>query len=360
MSGGGREQESGVRGQRSEMATGRYDLRALVCIALLALLVLLPAVVLSAGKIGVVGPNSVDFGEYPAWHRKTASYRLTNVGQDDLEILKVRKTCGCASASCDRELLRPGETGTVEVVILENSIFDLYSKNIFVESSDPKSRFLKLNVAGNAVPLARVTPQPDVQAGRIAPNATWSRTFRITGPQDLVLGNPATTSNFEVAVNMQHVSEGNYSLTCSLKPTTESGDWRCKIRILVESPLCASGGEQQPHDPVMISVSGRLGQELSVVPGIARLAVSEQTITRSYFLKVLGQQTKILSPGELKLPHRDDVTFKVSPINGGRNLRVNATFSPEFTKALFVDKTIPLEFGVPGAASATVVCKHRE
>ncbi len=155
------------------------------------------------GSIEVVGPSAIDFGQYPAWEKRTAVYKIRNTGKGDLKILKVRKTCGCASAKCDKNLLEPNEYASVEVVILPSTIFNLYSKNIFVESSDPKNRFLRLNVSGNAKPLMNLTPDADLDAGRIKLNTKWAQTFRLEGGADIQLGKPEIKSNYPVEVNLK-------------------------------------------------------------------------------------------------------------------------------------------------------------
>ena len=57
------------------------------------------SIALASGKIAVVNHDAIDFGKYPAREKKVATYTVRNVGKDTLKILKVRKTCGCASCS---------------------------------------------------------------------------------------------------------------------------------------------------------------------------------------------------------------------------------------------------------------------
>ena len=101
---------------------------------------------MAEATIAVVAADTVDFGRYPAREKRVAAYTIKNAGDEPLKIISVRKNCGCASASCDKMLLAPEATGTVEVVILPNSILGLYRKNTFVESSDPKNQLLSYPV----------------------------------------------------------------------------------------------------------------------------------------------------------------------------------------------------------------------
>lgn len=302
-------------------------------------------------EIEVVGPDSIDFGKYPAIEKKTAKYTIRNAGKETLKILKIRKTCGCASATSDKTVLEPNETANVEVVILPNSIFHLYSKNTFVESNDPHNKFLKLNVAGNAIPLVEIKPNDTLHAGRIKTNVEWSQSFDLKGNEPNVkLGNIETKSNYLVETTltkMEQEKDSHYSLNVKLLPPSESGDFKCSIYVPVLTP--------SNHPPLKIIVSGNIGYELAAVPGIARLSVSEEPQTRSIVMRVIGQRSRVLEPEELVLPKRDDVSFEVNSEKNG--LLVTATFSPEFSKTLLTEEIIPLEFSVPGASSAKLICR---
>ena len=69
--------------------------------------------------------------------------------------------------------------------------------------------------------------------------------------------------------------------------------------------------------------------------------------------------TRVLDPASLTRPEQEGVSFKVEQNKDGRGLLVTATFSPDFTKRLAAEETIPLAFGVPGASSAQLTCKAK-
>ena len=313
----------------------------------------LPLVAWGQGRIEIVGADSVDFGKYPAWEKKVARYTIRNAGEDILRILKVRKTCGCASATCDKKELNPGEEAAVEVVILPNSIFKLYSKNTYVESSDPGNRVIRLNVAGNAVPLVDVDPKAEVYLGRTRLNTPRAQSFLLRATRKGVrLGEPAVESSHPVQTALAPVAEagdGHWRLNVQVLPSDRSGDFKCSVKARVKAPA--------GHVPVAVKLSGKIGYELVAIPGIVRLPVSEAAATRRCAFRVMGQRTRVLKPEDLELPEHDHVSFRVSTDRVRRALSVAMTFSPEFTRELFAQETIPLSFRVVGASSATVVCK---
>jgi hypothetical protein len=307
------------------------------------------------GRIEVVGKDSIDFGKYPAREKKVALYQIRNSGKGRLEILNIRKTCGCASAVCDKKVLETNETANVEVVILPNSIFGLYSKNTFVESSDPANKFLRLTVAGNSIPLIEVSPSMEINAGRIKTNTSCTQSFDLKATEmGVLLSELKTESNYKVETRLQQLTggEGHYTLSMNLLPSTESGDFRCTMNIPVTTP--------SNHPPIKVLVTGRIGTELSAVPGIAYLSLASELQTRMFSMRVLGERTRVLKPEDLTLPAHKDVSFIVKPVSQGHGLEVTAAFGPEFAKELYAEETILLEFKIRGASSATVVCKIKK
>lgn len=315
-----------------------------------------------SGKIEIVGPSSIDFGKYQAWEKKVAKYKIRNVGKGTLKIIKIRKTCGCASAAADKMELKPGDEATVSVTILPNSIFGLYSKNTFVETSDPGNRFLRLTVAGNAVPLVHVKPKKHVYAGRIKLFEPWSQSFSLKGTRsDFRLGRPRVKSSHEVKTTLARKTEGAGDiLTVKLLPVTESGDFQCSIElpVIFDEETIKKGLVPTNHPPVKVSIAGKIGYQLNAVPGILRIPVSETPIKKTFYLRVMGQRSRVLRPDEVTLPEHKEASFALRD-GGRRGLAVTATFSSEFTKELFAEKKLPLTFSVPGASSVNVTCKTR-
>jgi hypothetical protein len=307
------------------------------------------------GRISLVGPDSIDFGQYPAWEKRAAHYTIANTGTDDLMILRVRKTCGCASAACSTNRIAAGEHATVTVDMLPGSLSGNYSKNIFVESSDPSNRFIKLSVMGNAVPLVQVTPDHEVYAGRIKQGAGWNQTFQLVPSRPgIEFGEPVVASSHPVTAAFNKAATNTLAsseLALTLPPTDASGDLRCSIEVPVIAP--------DNHPPIKISVSGRIGTELSIIPGTAYLTFSDDPQTRHFSLRILGQRSRKLDPEELILPDHKQITSQIS-YNATRNtLEGTLTFSPEFLKELYVEEKIPLTFSMPGTASAQLLCRFK-
>lgn len=79
---------------------------------------------------------------------RTFSYPFKNVSNDTLLISKLVSTCSCASASCEKKLLLPGEEGEVVVRYNPKGHPGKFERRVFVylgEDEDP-SAILRLNV----------------------------------------------------------------------------------------------------------------------------------------------------------------------------------------------------------------------
>ena len=109
-------------------------------------------------KVTVEGSPSVDFGRYPAKNSKEAVFKIANRGGTPLKIVRIRKTCSCIEASCEKKQLEPEESAELRAVIAANSIRGPYSKTIYVETNDPEKRFLCLTVSGEAATVENAAP----------------------------------------------------------------------------------------------------------------------------------------------------------------------------------------------------------
>ncbi|OGV71440.1 MAG: hypothetical protein A2269_00595, partial [Lentisphaerae bacterium RIFOXYA12_FULL_60_10] len=303
-------------------------------------------------RIAVEGSSLVDFGAYPAIEQKQATFTLRNTGDSDLQIRNVRKTCGCATVVTGQTNLPSGATTTIQIDILSNSIAGLFTKNNYVESNDPANRFLCLTVAGNAVPLVHITPSESLYAGRLRLNTPWTQTFSLKSTHtNLVFGAPQTESTYPVNVTLDPTQAGRASLSISLIPTKISGDLKCRVTIPVSSPT--------NHPPVNVSVTGKIGAELAILPEILYLPVSEAPISRTFQLKLLGQRTRSLEPSEVTLSAPKDIQYQIGEKDGQHGVNLSIKFSPEFCRQLMAEETISLDIRVPQAASTTLTLKTK-
>lgn len=60
--------------------------------------------------------TDVDFGVINEGENIKHTYKFTNVGNEDLVIRTVRASCGCTVPTWNKEPIRPGKSGEIEVI----------------------------------------------------------------------------------------------------------------------------------------------------------------------------------------------------------------------------------------------------
>ena len=91
-----------------------------------------------------------------------------------------------------------------------------------------------------------------------------------------------------------------------------------------------------------------------VLPLIAAQALAADVVGRWDLTVGKPPHTR---PSWLKVEKQDGIATDFVYDPPGNLLKMTITFQPEFLTTLLVDETIRLEFGLDGAASATLVCK---
>ena len=103
-------------------------------------------VLMVAGAVAVAAPTiSADaevynFGSVIEGFAVSHTFVLTNVGDEVLEISKVRVTCGCTATELARDRLAPGESVDLGVIVNTTGFSGTLSKTIYVYSNDPARR----------------------------------------------------------------------------------------------------------------------------------------------------------------------------------------------------------------------------
>jgi hypothetical protein len=303
----------------------------------------------------LAGPDRVDFGKYPAGEKRIAEFGIRNAGNRALDIVSIKKTCGCAFVTCSRKSLGPGEEAFIRVLIMPDSIFGEYDKPTFVETTDPVRRVIPLHVSGNAVPLVDVKPSAYLYFGRINTNEEWRQTFALNATSNGVqLGMPETKSDLPLNVDLKpHAGvEGRSELSVVLPPVTNACDFACTIRIPIVTP--------SNHPPVEIGIAGKIGSELVALPGIFRVSRSELEIKRQFTLRVVGKDAKDVDVAMLQFPKCTGLDFSTGPVSGKNSVTVEMSVAAVFMDQLRKEEKITALICLPGVAPAKLVFESDE
>lgn len=109
----------------------------------------------AVSTVGEPAPNIVcdqplyDFGK-TSEASVTHEFVIRNTGELDLEIEKVRPTCGCTVAKLSRKVIPPGGTASIRSTLSLRGRKGRVKKSIRVESNDPDQSVLNLYFDGEA------------------------------------------------------------------------------------------------------------------------------------------------------------------------------------------------------------------
>lgn len=99
-----------------------------------------------------------DFGTITNATTLTHQFKLSNTGNDDLVISRVRGSCGCSRAAVKEKRIPPGSTTRVEVVLDLKGRLGRERITIYVFSNDPGTPYLALRLQGKLVRDVEVQP----------------------------------------------------------------------------------------------------------------------------------------------------------------------------------------------------------
>ncbi len=119
-----------------------------------------------------------DFGEKENSGVVEHNYPLRNDGTLSLEILNVHASCGCTAVKPSQNVIPPGGEATIQARFDLRGRSGFQQKTITVQSNDPQTPTLMLQLKGTALQPLRAQPAT-LFFGRIGPDAVRTRTFEV-------------------------------------------------------------------------------------------------------------------------------------------------------------------------------------
>ena len=179
-----------------------------------------------------------DFGALDNSATVEHDYPIRNEGPVTLEITSVRASCGCTVATASNRLVPPGGETSVHATFALKGRLGFQQKSITVESNDPDTPALVLQLRGTAVQSLRATPS-SVFFGRISPSVNRSRQVNIEhadGPFAIV---SATSSSPHVSVSILSADDPSSSvrsILVSIPDDAPEGSLAAAISVVTDIP----------------------------------------------------------------------------------------------------------------------------
>jgi hypothetical protein len=90
-----------------------------------------------------------DFGEIKQGEDVITNFSFTNKGKQELQILKVKSTCGCTAPEPAKTVLKPGETSDIKVTYHSAGKSGKEKKDVTVYTNDPLNPEIILSIYAN-------------------------------------------------------------------------------------------------------------------------------------------------------------------------------------------------------------------
>ena len=87
-----------------------------------------------------------DFGKIKQGEKMTATFVLTNMGKQDLNIRKAKSTCDCLVAKLKKTTIKPGKSTELELVFDSTDRRGIQQKSVSIFSNDPKKSAQRVTV----------------------------------------------------------------------------------------------------------------------------------------------------------------------------------------------------------------------
>ncbi len=116
------------------------------------------SVALGAPRATVDGP-AFDFGTVAEGKHVEHIFILKNNGDAPLTIGQVSTSCGCTVADISSRTVAPGKSAEIRVSFNSTNFSGIVSKNVLVQTNDPKMPVYTLTVKGTVFEEIEVTPK---------------------------------------------------------------------------------------------------------------------------------------------------------------------------------------------------------
>lgn len=288
-----------------------------------------PTITLKPGELPGIKFDTPDyyFGRVPAGYEVVHFYWFTNTGTGPLEILLVRPSCGCTTASDYDRVVAPGEAGRIPIRLSTPKVGGEINKPITVYTNvEGPDGIITLQCRGILWQPVEVSPA-SVSFGRMNLEEVRSEPTRkvtVTNHTD----ERASLSDLRVtnplfATELKLVEEGKqYELTVSLTPPFPYGSHQGLIELktaLVQAPT------------LQIPVAIYIAPDVMVVPATVMLS----TDRREVVTRQLSIQNNARNPFRITGASVDDPLVVVEPPSPAvaSTYRITIKIPPEYRAA---------------------------
>jgi hypothetical protein len=159
---------------------------------------------------------------------------VTNRGEADLEVPRVKPSCGCTVPQWEK-LIKPGQEGTIEAEMRTDYFRGQVNKHLTVFTNDPDHAQVELTITARVTPLVEITPNMVAMLSVEDQPVTQEFTVQRTGGHPMKILQVIANAPYLKTEVTPLSGEGSYKVTVTATPDTPLG--RSVVPIVVKTDL---------------------------------------------------------------------------------------------------------------------------
>ena len=184
------------------------------------------------------GDVIVDIGTFAANQTIQHKIPIENISDKILYLQKIRTSCTCADVKYLKAQLLPGESTALNITLKANSLSGPFTHTIYVETDNPKQRFMRFLLNGVAVPLLKISPDRQLYIGTLQTSKKYEYQYELipTDPKEkisLELIQPKLPEGTNIKLAKQ---ENKFLLTVSITPQKEQKSINLNFAVKIKEP----------------------------------------------------------------------------------------------------------------------------
>ena len=191
--------------------------------------------ILGAMTVFAVDNNRLFFASNQTF---SSNYEIKNSSDTVTRLGKIRTSCTCADVKYLNSELQPGESTELIVTLKANSLSGPFTHTIYVETDNPKQRFMRFVIKGNAIPLLKVSPEPVRYIGTLQAEKKYEYKYELipTEPKEkisLELIHSKLPIGTDIKLEKQ---EDKFLLTVSITPQKDQKSISLNFAVKIKEP----------------------------------------------------------------------------------------------------------------------------
>ncbi len=185
-------------------------------------------------RIFFKSPN-FDFGKIYKGQKVEHIFKFENQGNTDLNISKVKTSCGCTAAILTNKTIPAGKTGEIKTTFNSGSYKGKVTKSITVKSNDPGSPNYTLTISGVIAEIITTSPGK-INFGSVYLGAETDKTITVSSDSSFIIKKITPSKPF-LNASITEKKESEYTIKITSKGNNEIGRYSGVINLETDNKI---------------------------------------------------------------------------------------------------------------------------